>query len=131
MKILIDTICAECKAVRIDVFTENAGEYPDCTCGAATERLWSFGVSVRGDEIPGGVWIHHGLCNTDGTPRRYDSYTEINRECKRRGLTRWTDMYDESETREGREHLAHMKSAEYQQDRRERREARLMRGKEL
>lgn len=42
--------------------------------------------TVVGDEIPGGVLIKHGICNEDGTPRRYDSKTEIRREAAKRGL---------------------------------------------
>ena len=38
------------------------------------------------DEIPGGVEIRHGLCNPDGTPRRYYSHSEMKAEAKRRGL---------------------------------------------
>lgn len=42
--------------------------------------------SVIGDDIPGGLEIRHGLCNEDGSPRRYYSKTEIAKEAKRRGL---------------------------------------------
>lgn len=43
-------------------------------------------TNVAPDEIPGGVEIKNGLCNPDGTPRRYYSRSEIAREAKRRGL---------------------------------------------
>lgn len=39
------------------------------------------------DDIPGGIDIRHGLCNADGSPRRYFSKTEIRREAEKRGLT--------------------------------------------
>ena len=56
-------------------------------CQAPTERVWlTKPAAVIGDDIPGGIWIRHGLCNTDGTPRKYYSKTEINAEAKRRGL---------------------------------------------
>jgi hypothetical protein len=42
---------------------------------------------VHGDDIPGGLEIRHGLCNADGSPRKYYSKTEIAREAKKRGLT--------------------------------------------
>lgn len=45
------------------------------------------------DGIPGGILIKHGICNEDGTPRRYDSRTEIRRAAKAKGLT-WG--YDEN-----------------------------------
>lgn len=38
------------------------------------------------DGIPGGLEVRHGLCNEDGSPRRYDSKTDIRREAARRGL---------------------------------------------
>lgn len=41
---------------------------------------------VTGDDIPGGIEIKHGLCNLDGSPRKYYSKSEINREAKKRGL---------------------------------------------
>lgn len=42
--------------------------------------------NVITDEIPGGVWIRHGICNEDGTPRKYYSKSEMVAEAKRRGL---------------------------------------------
>lgn len=44
-------------------------------------------ASVIPDDIPGGLDIYHGLCNADGSPRRYYSRSEIRREAERRGLT--------------------------------------------
>lgn len=44
------------------------------------------GVSVIGDDIPGGVVMEHGVCHADGSPRRYYSKSEIAREAKRLGL---------------------------------------------
>jgi hypothetical protein len=56
-------------------------------CGAATQRVWLSGTAaVIGDDIPGGLWIRHGLCNEDGTPRKYYSKSEIQKEAERRGL---------------------------------------------
>ena len=57
-------------------------------CNEPTERAWlSRPTAVIADEIPGGVWIHHGICNEDGTPRKYYSKSEMAAEAKRRGLT--------------------------------------------
>ncbi len=39
------------------------------------------------DEIPGGIEIKHGICNPDGTPKRYYSKTEIRRAANERGYT--------------------------------------------
>lgn len=48
-------------------------------------------ILISTDDIPGGVEIRHGLCNEDGTPRRYYSKTDIRREANRRGLTQKGD----------------------------------------
>lgn len=59
-----------------------------CTkCGKKTERAWiGKPAAVISDEIPGGIWIRHGLCNEDGSPRKYYSKSEMAREAERRGL---------------------------------------------
>ena len=69
---------------------------------------------VRPDSIPGGLLIEHGLCNEDGTPRRYDSQTEITRECEKRGLRRWSDAHTEDRTRPARERMDWQRSGEAQ-----------------
>jgi hypothetical protein len=61
---------------------------PDCQMvmdERADVRGQAPGVIV--DSIPGGVLIRHGICHPDGSPKRYDSMTEIRREAARRGLT--------------------------------------------
>jgi hypothetical protein len=69
----------------------NPFENPACPkCGAATDRNWGASgqtAAIAADEIPGGVWIQHGICNEDGTPRKYYSKSEMALEAKRRGLT--------------------------------------------
>jgi hypothetical protein len=64
------------------------GERPTCpTCSAATSTLWRGKANgVIADDIPGGVIIRHGICNEDGTPRKYYSKSEMAKEAKRRGL---------------------------------------------
>lgn len=73
--------------IQEDVYL-NVGERPPCpTCGGATETVWLGKANgVIPDEIPGGLEIRHGLCNEDGSPRKYYSWTEIKREAKKRGL---------------------------------------------
>jgi hypothetical protein len=56
------------------------GEHPFCPHGFGS-------VMTISDSIPGGIEIKHGLCNLDGTPRRYDSHSEIAAEAKKRGLS--------------------------------------------
>ena len=56
------------------------GEWPFCPHGVGSN-------CVIQDSIEGGVEIKHGLCWPDGTPKKYYSKTEINKEAKKRGLT--------------------------------------------
>lgn len=59
----------------------------ECECGAEMTRIWTgHATSVIPDGIPGGLMIKNGLCNPDGTPKRYDSYSEIRRAEKRTGM---------------------------------------------
>lgn len=61
------------------------GERPPCPeCGEPTETLWRNASKVISDECD--VWIKHGICNEDGTPRRYTSKAEMRKEAERRGL---------------------------------------------
>lgn len=75
---------------------------------------------VRPDSIPGGTLIHHGLCNADGTPRRFDSHSEIRTACAVKGLTPWTEVYTEDRTKDARVHDDWLKSGEAQRARRDR-----------
>lgn len=85
MALLVDSVC-EREHINVDVWLEN-GETPSCReCGAATKRLYSSSAAVIGDDIPGGMLIKHGICNEDGTPRRYYSKSEMAKEAARRGL---------------------------------------------
>jgi hypothetical protein len=112
MRILVDTVCPACQVRQVDVFVDRDAPYPPCACGGQTERLWTFGTAIRGDEIPGGLVIEHGLCHEDGTPRTYHSWSEINRECKRRGMVRWTDVYTEDKTKDARVRADWLQSSE-------------------
>ena len=57
------------------------GDFPFCKGGHGRPNY----TAIQ-DSIEGGVLIEHGLCNDDGTPRRYYSKSEIAAEAKRRGL---------------------------------------------
>jgi hypothetical protein len=87
VRIMVDAACQECGALVDDVLMTK-GQLPNCECGGALERRWHFTrtAHVHGDDIPGGVWIEHGLCNADGSPRKYYSKSEMAREAKARGL---------------------------------------------
>jgi len=88
---MYDRTCANGHLKR-DCFEPIACELePLCSeCGEPMRRALVTGgksSAVRDDSIPGGLWIRNGLCNPDGTPRRFDSFTEIRREAQKRGLT--------------------------------------------
>lgn len=71
-------VCNRC-GVELEI-----GMFPFCRGNPIDHVGGTFNVIQ--DSIEGGVWIKHGLCNEDGSPRKYYSKTEINAEAKRRGL---------------------------------------------
>lgn len=57
------------------------------SCAAPTKRVWlGKTCAIIPDDIPGGVWVRHGICNDDGTPRKYYTKSEMVKEAKARGL---------------------------------------------
>jgi hypothetical protein len=78
---------------KIDCYEPINYSAPACAeCGAPTERVWlTKTAAVIQDSIEGGVLIHHGLCNADGSPRRYYSKSEMRQEATRRGLTQYVE----------------------------------------
>jgi hypothetical protein len=104
----------------------NVGEHGLGLCPLEARRA---APTVRQDTIEGGLVIEHGLCNHDGTPRTYYSQSEIDRECKARGMLRWTDMHTEDKTKDARIKGDWYKSSEAQRARRDRMEARRERGR--
>lgn len=95
---LIDLVCPTCGTQTIDHFQRNSAEaLPFCVDCYSTDsdsskvRLMRLYLptnrgTVIGDDIPGGVLIHNGLCNSDGTPRRFYSKTDIKRAAEAKGL---------------------------------------------
>lgn len=61
---------------------------PKCPeCGSEAEDSWgrvNAAPAVHGDEID--IMIRHGICNDDGTPKRYTSKAEIRRAAAEKGL---------------------------------------------
>lgn len=55
----------------------NIGDWPFCPHGKVS-------YVVIGDECD--VWIRHGLCNDDGSPRHYTSKEAMRRDAKAKGL---------------------------------------------
>lgn len=79
-------LCENCSA---DV---NALVYKDArawcwSCHNDEKGVGNQAPSVIGDDIPGGIEIRHGLCNPDGSPRKYYSKSEMAAEAKKRNLT--------------------------------------------
>lgn len=67
------------------------GDWPFCPHGLGHSN-------VIGDDIPGGILIRHGICNEDGTPRKYYSKSEMTKEAKRRGLVNLVEHVTEPGT---------------------------------
>lgn len=77
MKKLIDVICRGCQTIHEDKWVRD-GILPNChLCGGETERIHVKPPSVIGDDIPGGYWAKNGICNPDGTPKRYDTKSSM------------------------------------------------------
>lgn len=80
---MMDLRCPDCGHVVID-YLERDGTPPrplECpTCHHQTlDRALLGGVTaaVHGDEID--IWVKHGICNDDGSPRHYRSRAEMRR----------------------------------------------------
>jgi hypothetical protein len=99
MRTLIDALCPGCGDAHADLWIDTAApEYPWCArCRRPLERGHSA-PAAHSDSYRGGIWIEHGLCHPDGTPRRYDSQSEIDREARKRGLRNIVDHQDDSTT---------------------------------
>lgn len=99
---MYDRQCPECQYELIDCLepvADVAGHNPDVShfptapivlcpnCQTETERIFSARApNIIPDDIPGGVLIRHGICNDDGTPRKYYSKSEMTRAAKEKGL---------------------------------------------
>lgn len=79
----MDEACPTCG------YVTQIGDYPFCKGTPESHQRVSF--NVIDDSIPGGLEIRHGICNEDGTPRRYYSKSDMKREADRRG---WTNVVE-------------------------------------
>lgn len=84
---MFDLLCPGCGLQRIDVLQPVTCEQPLCDeCQTPMQRAWLTKPSnVVGDECD--VWVRHGICNEDGSPRRYTSKSEMARAAKEKGWT--------------------------------------------
>jgi hypothetical protein len=53
------------------------------------QKVWLSPSAVIGDECD--VYIKHGLCHDDGTPRRFTSKAEMAQVAKKKGLFNWVE----------------------------------------
>jgi len=63
---------------------------PCSSCGGDTtlvDNQIGKAPGVVSDGIPGGQYIPHAICNPDGSPKRYDSKTDIKRALNKAGWT--------------------------------------------
>ena len=86
---IFDLQCDTCSSILVDVYQRRLSDPVErpCGCGGTFQKTWltHAAPSVSGDECD--VWIRHGLCNLDGSPRRFTSKAEIARVAKEKGLT--------------------------------------------
>jgi putative FmdB family regulatory protein len=92
---IYDYKCQNCGTIQSDIYTQISDKTRVCPrCShedfvGIMERVWlpGQGASVIGDEID--IEIKHGLCNADGTPRRFRSREELRRAERKAGLTNY------------------------------------------
>lgn len=88
-----DKRCTDCGRIERDVMELlNAPPVPCLageTCAGTMQRVWLPGKasSVKGDEID--VWIKHGMCWPDGSPRHFTSQSHLDREALKAGKTNY------------------------------------------
>jgi hypothetical protein len=99
----------------------NQGDHGLYKCPLQARRVTA---AVWQDTIEGGLEIAHGLCNADGTPRRFDSRSAIKRAAAEKGLVQWSDGYEERSLKDAHVHADWLKSGESQRLRAERVEMR-------
>jgi putative FmdB family regulatory protein len=62
---------------------------PAPRCNGIGDKVWRANASsVIADDIPGGMEVRHGICNPDGTPKRYYSKSEM---AKAAAASGWTN----------------------------------------
>ena len=93
MRKMIDIRCSKCGEVQEDRYVD-IDELDPHECGGYWGRIpWiqrqGVAASVHQDSIEGGLAIEHGLCNPDGSAKKYYSKREIAAEAERRGLVNY------------------------------------------
>jgi len=85
---MYDRGCSQCGELKHDLYEPvEAPEVPCEQCGAPTKRVWlGKAPGVKADSIPGGIYIENAICNEDGTPKRYDSWTDVKKAADAKGV---------------------------------------------
>ena len=85
MRKLIDIKCGKCGEIQEDKYVDLT-EMDAHECGGYFERVvLNKSAFAHGDDIPGGFEVKHLLCYPDGTPKKFYSKKEIEREAAKRG----------------------------------------------
>lgn len=92
-----DYRCMKCDAVKRDAIMPAEQTTMTCVdpkCGGVMNRVWLMAPdrasgAVIGDECD--VHVRHGLCWPDGTPRRFESKSEMKKVAKQTG---WTNLVE-------------------------------------
>jgi hypothetical protein len=86
----------------------SAPDFECAVCGGTLKRIWlpvDQGGKSNGvipDGIPGGYYVKNGICNPDGSPRRYDSKSEMERAAKKAGMVNYVTHQGEKGTDKSR-----------------------------
>jgi hypothetical protein len=89
---MIDLVCNKCGHVKIDHLVRDVDPQPPYICPECGQQAFVRQLTqsncggVIPDGIPGGIWIKNGICNDDGTPKRYDSRSEMKKAADAKGL---------------------------------------------
>jgi hypothetical protein len=113
-----DLVCDRCYK------RASEGEHGHMKCPLEARRR---SAAIWGDEIPGGLEIANGICNEDGTPKRYYSKTEIRQACAVKGVIPYHDVYTEGGNQtlsDARQYTDYLKSSEAARAKRDRDEMR-------
>lgn len=89
---MYDRLCNRCGETQIDLWEAISAVDPvhggtgEAPCGGTLERvrLPTGRGQVLGDECD--VWVKHGICNSDGTPKRYTSKKDMREAAAKKGL---------------------------------------------
>ena len=79
--------CENCQTdVNSIVIHEEAKQLWCWPCHEATKHKSNQAAYVIGDDIPGGYEVKHGICNPDGTPKKYYTKSSMRQAAFEKGL---------------------------------------------